>query len=249
MLSNQNQRDLYISFEEEGHIYKLIGYDKNLISVTTLIKKYHSHFNSDKIITNMMKSYKWSQSKYFGKTPDEIKNEWKTLADEAALAGTKLHKSIEMYLNNEEIKNNTIEFKFFLDFWNYFIIKYPTYKLYRTEWIIYDEDINLAGSIDCVLENENGELIILDWKRTKNLNTFNQYENCFVPFDNLTNCNYSHYTLQLNMYKQILTSKYNKKVIDMMLVILHPINSTFICTTIDSLDLTEYWYELNTIID
>ena len=247
-IQNKNPRDDNITFEETGHKYTLLGYDKNVMSVTTLIKKYHPEFNADKIIGNMIKSHKWSTSKYYGKTPDEIKLEWSTARDEASVAGTHLHKTIELYLNKEEFKNNSPEFKMFLDFWNDFNIKYPNYTLYRTEWIIYDEDIKLAGSIDCVLENEKGELIILDWKRTKELKTYNRYETCFAPFNYLSDCNYSHYILQLNMYKHILTTRYQQKVIDMMLVVLHPDNNTFICTAVDFIDLTKHWHKLDTTI-
>jgi hypothetical protein len=40
----------------------------------------------------------------------------------------------------------------------------------------------------------------------------------------LPDTNFWHYSLQLNMYKMILETKYNKKVVGLFLVCLHPDN-------------------------
>ena len=98
--------------------------------------------------------------------------------------------------------------------WYYFIqfIKdTPTLKPYRTEWLIYHEDLKISGSIDMIYENEDGTLSIYDWKRSKNITRVNLY-----------NANFWHYALQLNMYKMILEEKYDKKVKDLYLVRLYP---------------------------
>jgi len=41
-----------------------------------------------------------------------------------------------------------------------FVKNTPTLKPYRTEWIIYHEDLKLAGSIDMIYENEDGTKLI-----------------------------------------------------------------------------------------
>jgi len=123
--------------------------------------------------------------------------------------------------------------------------KYTNLKIYRTEWLVYDETIGLAGSIDCVLEDDNNNLYILDWKRSKEIKMENTYEKGKAPFDNFDHCNYWHYTLQLNFYKHILETKYNKKVVFMMLVILHPNQENYLCHPILDIDLSSIW---NTLI-
>ena len=65
-------RDANITFEEEGHKYTING-ETNYTSVTTWLKKFFYPFNDELIITNMMKSPKWPDSKYFGMTIEEIK--------------------------------------------------------------------------------------------------------------------------------------------------------------------------------
>jgi len=44
----------------------------------------------------------------------------------------------------------------------------------------------------------------------------------------LDHCNYSHYSLQLNVYKRILETRYDLFVSEMFLVILHPDNDSYL---------------------
>ena len=249
-IKNPHIRDVNISFKDEKHLYFLkLPNNKiiNPISVTTLIHKYFSSFNANKIIDKMMKSNNWVNSKYFGKSKESIKAEWDTNGKEASMLGSLMHKDIEYYFNDEPVVNpDTIEFKMFKKFWSDFNIKYPTYKPYRTEWIIYDEDIKLAGSIDFILENEHGDLMIVDWKRSKKIEMENKYENGVGPFNKFPNCNYSHYSLQLNVYRHMLINKYQKNITFMMLVILHPDNDDYVCCPINVINLDDYWYKCDT---
>ena len=95
---------------------------------------------------------------------------------------------------------------------------------YRTEWMIFDEDLKIAGSIDMVYENPDGTLSIYDWKRCKDISKINDWNKfsinpliCHMP-----DTNFWHYALQLNTYRAILERKYNKKVTKLCLVRLHP---------------------------
>ena len=65
----------------------------------------------------------------------------------------------------KNVDNNSIEFQQFLKYQE----DYKDLKPYRTEWMIYDEELKLAGSIDMVNENSDGTLQIRDWKRSKQI--------------------------------------------------------------------------------
>lgn len=238
---NPHPRDKKIVFKEEGHEYTIAQTSRKPISVTTLIHKYFPTFNPDQVIDKMMKSYKWPDSPYFGQTPDEIKAKWVKSSAEASSAGTAMHLSIELFLNNQPVNNNTYEYILFQRFWSDLGKSYPTLKPFRTEWLVYDEDILLAGSIDCVLVDDKDQLYILDWKRSKEIRTNNKYEKGFAPFDNFDNCNYSHYCLQLNIYRHLLQTKYNKKVVFLMLVVLHPSQENYMCYPVTPIDLSSVW--------
>jgi ATP-dependent exoDNAse (exonuclease V) beta subunit len=239
---NSNSKDKDISFIEEGHVYNVNG--KVFISVTTVIHKFFPHFNADKVIYNMMRNPKFKTGPYAKMTPTQIKDKWEHDREEAANLGTLMHNDIELFINGETPKNpDSVEFKYFMEFYHEVIE--GNYKPYRTEWMIYSSN-GIAGSIDCVLINEYNELILLDWKRSKEIKMSNPYEKGIGPFKNLDNCNYNHYTLQLNIYRHILETEYNQTVIAMFNVVLHPNNDSYILYQIDRLDISDgLWQSLN----
>jgi ATP-dependent exoDNAse (exonuclease V) beta subunit len=105
-----------------------------------------------------------------------------------------------------------------------FLAAHPLLKPYRCEWMIFDEDVKIAGSIDFVAENEDGTLTIYDWKRCKEIKKSNRFGGSALTecISHLPDTNYWHYALQLNTYKTILERKYGKKIKKMYLVGLHP---------------------------
>ena len=229
-------RDNHILFDEGPHIYTIKG-DSNYMSVT---KWNHSHFeafNPDKVIQNMMASPKWPQSKYFGKTKQEIKDLWHKNGREASTAGTKLHYDIECFYNSQLPKNDSIEYQYFLRFHR---LHGALLQPYRTEWMIWDKELKFAGSIDMVFEEENGMLQIYDWKRCKQIKKSNPWRSATTKcIDYLPDSNFWHYSLQLNTYKAILEKNYGKKVSKMYLVCLHPINETKSFMRFEVPDLTQ----------
>ena len=239
---NSHERDRKITFEEEGHKYTIEGLNKDPISVTTLIHHNFPTFDADLVISKMVKSRNWINSKYYGKTPEEIKDEWKKSGEVASHLGTLMHADIERFLNKEDVLSpNTIEFSYFKSFWEEFQKTHPGFYPYRTEWLVYDEINGIAGSIDCVLTNTSGQLIILDWKRSKEIKLSNTYEKGLGPFCHLDHCNFWHYSLQLNIYRHILETKYNKEILEMHIVVLHPDNDTYKMYTISPYDIASIW--------
>ena len=105
-----------------------------------------------------------------------------------------------------------------------FVADHPDLRCYRAEWMIFDEDVKIAGSIDFVSENADGSLTIYDWKRCKEIKKTNSYGDYAITecISHLPDTNYWHYALQLNTYKTILERKYGKKVQALFLVGLHP---------------------------
>ena len=223
---NHHERDNMIRFQERGHKYFVNG-KEGYTSVTTLVHKAFEKFNSDKIIDNMMKSPKWPESKYFGKTKEEIKLLWKLNGQEAAKMGTAMHEMFEFYYNkiNQEkidLYKNTTEYNYFMNFIN----DHETLVPYRTEWNVFHEDHKISGSIDMIYVNEDGTLSIYDWKRCKNIEKNNNFgKRCLINgLQHIHDTNYWHYCFQLNIYKYILEKKYNKIVKDLHLVVIHPEN-------------------------
>ena len=225
--ANGHPRDKRIQFIEEGHIYDVDG-DQNYTSVTTFIHHFFKPFDAKEVIQKMKKSQRWSHSPYFGMTDQEIMDQWEQKRVDSASSGTYMHQQIELFYNGETPQTTPIEkeWQLFSQFHQDF-----SYKPYRTEWYVFDEDAKLAGSIDMVFCGTNGntdEVIVADWKRTSDLKTQNIFQKGIHPVHHLDDCNFYHYSLQLNTYKYILEKNYNKKVQQMFLVVLHPTNDTYI---------------------
>jgi hypothetical protein len=241
-------RDALIEFDAGPHKYTCAG-EGGYMSVTTWNHSHFPHFDADAIIKKMRLDK--PTCKYYGQTPEQIKAGWDQNRDEAAAAGTAMHAAIEQYflgvgghppgppvLGKVEAAGNELSNasahcvrpsasggswgvppQFLL-----FIADHPDLRCYRTEWMIFDEDVKIAGSIDFVSENADGTLTIYDWKRCKEIKKTNSFGDSALTecIAHLPDTNYWHYALQLNTYKTILERKYEKKVKAMFLVGLHP---------------------------
>jgi len=222
---NAHERDANVTFEEGPHIYRIHGvHDKDSLSVTTLVHHCFPKFDAVKEALRIVNDKKMSDPKYkyYGMTQDEIVNKWKKSTN----AGTELHYNIECYYNDVPPPNqDTTEFQMFMKFAK----DYPHLEPFRTEWVIYHEELKLCGSIDMVfLNKQTGLYEIYDWKRVLEIHMqpFKNSENALLPFlEYLPNVNLSHYTMQLNIYKKILESKYNLPISKMFLVQIHPDNT------------------------
>jgi ATP-dependent exoDNAse (exonuclease V) beta subunit len=241
--NNAHPRDQNISFQEEGHKYTIsTDPTSKYTSVTTWNHSHFPHFDADKIIKQMMKGKNWKPGhKYWGMTAEQIKQQWTDNGAAVSGAGTDMHYEIECFMNNAEVPPgythadlynkwtnelkenpiaNTPEWKYFLRF----VQDHPELKPFRTEWLIYHDDLKLSGSIDMVYEKPDGTLMIYDWKRSKDIskvNTFNKYATTF-SISHMPDSNFWHYALQLNTYKAIIEAKYDRKVVELCLVRLHP---------------------------
>lgn len=110
--------------------------------------------------------------------------------------------------------------------------------------MVYDENIGLAGSIDCVLKDDQGNLIIVDWKRSKEIKLNNRYQKGLSVFEKFDDCNWSHYQLQLNFYREILERHYQGKVTYMMNVVCHPDQPNYQCYPVPYIDISAVWSQL-----
>ena len=203
------------------------------ISVTGLVHRFAQDFDADNAISKMMASSRWPRPEYARKvaedgllhplSPEEIKQLWRRNAREAATRGTRMHLQIEVLLNGGSAQGDCWELRLFARF----LREYPLPLIaFRTEWCIFAEEEKLAGCIDFVAKCSTREVILFDWKRTKQLR--NKYSNPWAsmrhPLSHLADSAGVHYRLQLNLYKFILEKYYDLKVRAMHVVCLHPDN-------------------------
>jgi hypothetical protein len=218
---NKHERDALIEFEPEAHKYTCAG-EGGYTSVTTWLHSLFKAFDADAIIEKMMSNpVRWAKSPYYGKSPAEIKAGWDKGRDEAAALGTEMHKKIErwasppdppawVHTNKDLLEYNATLGTEVPEHFIKFAEDFPDLTPYRTEWMIFDEDIKIAGSIDLVggytpqappqgimspimspimptpfspMGGQGGvtPLCLYDWKRCKEIKKTNSFGDSALP--------------------------------------------------------------------
>lgn len=115
--------------------------------------------------------------------------------------GTVIHEEIANYLTNGIFpKRTTSQFDCFLVQHNAFLSQGKI--LIKHEWLVYDEVLHLAGTIDAVYRNVDNTISVYDWKLSINSTPYKKYK------------------LQLLLYKYILEHNYCLNVENMSIVFL-----------------------------
>ena len=107
---------------------------------------------------------------------------------------------------------------------------------YRTEMMLYvfNKNIMACGTADILwwYIDSSGAIkhILMDWKRSKKIQ-FRGYRNARGTgyiFQDIQNCNYEKYCLQLNLYRWFLTTVYGFDVTAMFLAVFHPNQTNYV---------------------
>ena len=145
-------------------------------------------------------------------------------ATDASTRGTWMHLQVERLLNSGIVHLDCAEMQLFMKFLR---ADAPKLTAYRTEWCIYGDDEQLAGSIDFVAQAEKGGVVLFDWKRSKNLQQkyTSRWSSMKQPLQHLDDCSGIHYRLQLNLCKFLLEKYYGLQVVGMFVACFHPDNA------------------------
>lgn len=216
-----------IHFEEVGHKYTdSVG--TKYTSVTTFIGQLEPDKDWDMIAE---KASQKLGGKYYGKQVADIRAEWKQTGDYACTLGTAVHSVAEFEWQNKEFYPDYNELDKFEgmreDFeWRKKKAKSliatlkERYIPIKNEFIVYDRDWGLVGTIDFLCYNKIKDCYaILDWKTSKKFDHTNRYQKMKEPFNTEDDCNCNHYSMQLSLYKAILEKHCpSMKIGEMMLV-------------------------------
>ena len=275
--SNAHPRDSNISFFEDDHRYEVKGVPVQR-SVTSLVgipfSKFDAKSSAMRIAQRLVvgegcgsvpirlreprtKSdvqYCEMARKTKATTSAEVQRAIRSVWERSTHEGTRLHRAIELHLNGEAVPESYTapEYRnhYLKDFLEY--IKEEKFECYRTEWVIYSDEVSIAGSVDCVMRKRVGtdpntgeavyEYYIFDWKRSKKI-----YFKSFgdggrrmgkgKPFDTLIDCNFSKYSLQLNVYRHMLERDYKLDIKGLYLFVFHPWNDTFVKIEVPRMDV------------
>jgi hypothetical protein len=210
-----------------AHDHKYVSDDDiNWLSVTSFIGNFKQPFDADKIAKRCSTSKK---SKWYGMTPEEIKEAWKAEANRATTLGTWYHNQREedlCQIGNMERHGVTIPVFKPVEIEG---VKHsPNQKLVDgiyPEHMVYLKSAGICGQSDLV-EVVNGKVHITDYKTNKEIKVegFTNWEGVTqkmgAPVSHLDDCNLNHYALQLSMYMFIIL-KHNPKLAPGSLTIHH----------------------------
>jgi hypothetical protein len=251
---HKHARDEFVTFKEEGHVYSVNGWENvQITSVTKFVKSFFPEFDANTVIENMMNGKRWSKSKYYGMTPDEIKKQWNDLGAKASEKGTRMHLCYETYYNQNplpRLPENTIDLRVHHHFTD-FVSKHKHWKPYRTEWVVYtDSKYGICGSVDMLFYDEKFKhpddghlyLTMVDWKRSKKISDYSFLREYGTdPLQKIPSTNYFHYSLQLNVYRHIIHTYYQCptyyngvwypkgiKILFLYILVTHPDRPTYI---------------------
>lgn len=216
-----------LTSEPESHTYKVNG--QPFTSVTTRIGQYCEPFDANKIAQATLDraaSNATSNTKE-ERTVESIKEEWKS----KAAHGTRIHNDIEKYMLTGKTTESP-EFTRFMSFMSEFTTNFPEFQHFYPEQRLYDVNLRLAGTADLVVIDDARNCVIVDWKTTRKLYRTSS-KMCKVPYDSMIDTNLTHYTLQLNYYRMMLERWYGVKVVLMLIVLLNPVNESFVCLNVD----------------
>jgi len=237
--THYHKRDDRITFYEPTHTYTIDGSSKGIISGTGFLHQFFGHFDAKGTIEKMMRSPNWPASPYYGMKAEEIEKMWSDKGKDASTKGTAMHLAIEQFMNgaydviDPEVKE-TVEFKYFMNFWK---DHGADLEPWRAEWSVFSEAHMLCGQIDMLFRRKSdGKFLIYDWKRSREIKTNNNFQKGLAPLDHLDDCNYWHYTLQLNLYRWILEHLYGMEIADLYLIICHPDNKNYRRMRLNRLD-------------
>ncbi len=238
---NYYERDKFIYFYDPTHQYTIVKWNldrkcfsimqtsgeltelnkRGLFSTTTYNKSHFPVFDTKKAI--QLGRNGRNKEKYIGRTDEEITKEWDDIKTLASSLGTIMHENIERFGNGQFklVDKTTKEWSLFDAFYNDHIEGKLT--AWCAEKRIFDSFLRICGSVDMLYINDQGEIEMYDWKRSKCIERTNKYQSgCSVITEDLDDCNYEHYSMQMIIYKIILERNYGVKVKAMYLLILHP---------------------------
>ena len=217
-----------IVFKPETHSYTSIDPNENIswTSVTSVISKFKKPFDVDTIAAKSAKSKK---SKWYGMTPEAIKEAWKSESNRAMSLGTWYHAQRERdLLSCDSISREDIVVPVFKPIEIDGIKNAPDQKLgdgVYPEHMMYLKSAGLCGQADRV-EVVNGKVNIYDYKTNKEIKTtgYTNWEGItdkmLDPVNHLDDCNLNHYSLQLSFYMYMII-KHNPRLKPGKMIIEH----------------------------
>ena len=188
-----------IVFNEVDHTYKNTDTDRYYTSVSKLLSLYKEPFDKDFFAERAARKQ--------GVSKEEILEKWNKDNKTACDKGQNIHTIIENYIQTGEIGDQKL-----IDELNEVFDK-DDFKLVRSEYLVWNDTFEIAGTSDMICDVNNDVFDVYDFKTNKKFLFENQYGKYLkAPLNNLQQCQFNDYGLQLSLYAYMYSGYANKKV-------------------------------------
>ena len=174
-----------MNFNKATHEYSKDG--KLYTPVSDVISKLSPEFEAERIAGFVAKKEK--------RTTNEVLEEWDMKAQIARDFGNAVHKSIEIWIKHSAKPKNKYLQKV--------IDTFPLKKGLISEKIVYNDDLQIAGTID-VLQKKRTRYNLIDVKTSYDLDK--SFGKLLSPLQDLKDSPLNKYRLQMSIYKQLAES-------------------------------------------
>jgi len=176
-------------FDKERHTYIDPQDHTKYESVTRWISKFKKPFDRDKMAERSAKKQ--------GITVEQVLANWEKLKTDSTTFGTHVHKVLETYFATDKV---SAENEQIIENFNLLNVKFDAANT-CFEKIVYNKDIQIAGTAD-VIEHVGDNLFnIYDFKTNKNFRITSKFdEQMLDPVSHLPGTEYFVYSMQLSMY-------------------------------------------------
>jgi hypothetical protein len=185
----------HIKYYDDKHKY-FIG-NKELVSTTTFIGKFKKPFDTD-LMAGLT-------AKKRGVSKQSVLLEWQDIKDTACARGSDLHAYSDNWMHNRVFPTDVSDalISQFKSFYKKFI---ENNLVIRTEFVLGDEELGIAGMIDLFCYNKKtGKFYIADYKTNKRFDFKSQYNKKYLaPISYLEECEFNTYSLQTSIYRYII---------------------------------------------
>ena len=218
-------RDKQIVFNDHHHLYFVKWQDDDdnyvcgkTLSVSGIVHMFFPVFDAEFVSGKTHRKHFFNEtSKYYGKTPEEIRQGWKDKGEAARDLGTLMHERIEHNINGVPFSDEALATK---EIQQYIVFEKqhisPRLVPYRTEWRLFtDLSLFITGTLDAIYalkeQPDDCESLLLelgDWKRSVEIKRANNFQRGKNGLEHLQDTNFEHYRLALLLYKYMIEEYY-----------------------------------------
>jgi len=192
-----------IIFEEDRHLYYTSDNpDRFFTSGTTFLHHFTETFDKDRISKSYAKKHNLNQS--------DVLEQWETKARVSRENGTQVHATLENLFLGKTVmisKDNDRVAAMQKSGIQLFSDLQSKYKLIEAEKIVADLQNRIAGMVDLIGIKQDGTIVILDYKTNEKITYENNFQTLKYPVNHLQDTSFNQYTLQLNIYQNIMISQ------------------------------------------